>query len=239
MNTIKFDKKNTLVIAHRGLSGIEPENTNPAFVAAGNRSYFGIETDVHVTLDGEIIISHDDHLNRTAGVDIDTASSTALELQSIPLYDVDGVADRIDLRVPTLQNYVKICKKYEKRCILELKDNFTDSEISKILSIIDGYEYCDNVTFISFEYDNLVKIKTCRPLAKCEFLFSKPEEADEEKLVRDGINVDIYHNCLTRELIESYHKAGLTVNCWTVNDKERGEELASYGVDYITTNILE
>ena len=38
MNTIKFDKKNALVVAHRGLSGIERENTNAAFVAAGNRS---------------------------------------------------------------------------------------------------------------------------------------------------------------------------------------------------------
>ena len=47
MDTIKFDKKKTVMIAHRGLSGIETENTNSAFVAAGNRSYYGIETDIH------------------------------------------------------------------------------------------------------------------------------------------------------------------------------------------------
>ena len=46
MNTVKFEKGQTLVVAHRGLSGIERENTNSAFVAAGNRSYYGIETDV-------------------------------------------------------------------------------------------------------------------------------------------------------------------------------------------------
>jgi hypothetical protein len=51
-NTIKFEKRNTLVVAHRGLSGIERENTNSAFVAAGNRSYYGIETDIHKTADG-------------------------------------------------------------------------------------------------------------------------------------------------------------------------------------------
>ena len=79
MNTIKIEKKNTKIIAHRGLSGIEPENTNAAFVAAGNRSYFGIETDVHKTLDGEIVISHDAHLRRTAGVDIDTESILLLQ----------------------------------------------------------------------------------------------------------------------------------------------------------------
>ena len=66
MNTIKFDKKDTLIIAHRGLSGIEKENTNAAFVAAGNRSYYGIETDVHKTLDGRYVVFHDDTTGRVA-----------------------------------------------------------------------------------------------------------------------------------------------------------------------------
>ena len=55
MNTIKFNKKNTQIVAHRGLSGIEVENTNSAFVAAGNRSYYGIETDIHRTKDGRFV----------------------------------------------------------------------------------------------------------------------------------------------------------------------------------------
>lgn len=49
MDSIKLDTRTAKMIAHRGLSGIEKENTNAAFVAAGNRSYFGIETDVHKT----------------------------------------------------------------------------------------------------------------------------------------------------------------------------------------------
>ena len=239
MNTTKIEKKQTLVIAHRGLSGIEPENTNAAFVAAGNRTYFGIETDIQKTLDGEFVISHDNHLGRTAGVEIDTESSTLAELQSIPLFDSDGVADRIDLRTPTLANYIKICKRYEKRSVLELKDDFTEADIAGILSVIDEYGYFENVTFISFIYENLVLIKAKRPDAKCEFLFSSPEAVTPEKLKSDGFNVDIYHKALTRDLIDEYHNAGLTVNCWTVNEKERAEELISYGVDYITTNILE
>ena len=49
MDSIKLDTRTAKMIAHRGLSGIEKENTNAAFIAAGNRSYFGIETDVHKT----------------------------------------------------------------------------------------------------------------------------------------------------------------------------------------------
>ena len=52
MNTIKFNHYGTQVVAHRGLSGIERENTAAAFVAAGNRSYYGIETDIWRTADG-------------------------------------------------------------------------------------------------------------------------------------------------------------------------------------------
>ena len=70
MNTIKITKNSTKLVAHRGLSGIEKENTNAAFVAAGNRSYYGIETDIHRTADGRFVVCHDDDLKRVAGVDL-------------------------------------------------------------------------------------------------------------------------------------------------------------------------
>ena len=66
MDTIKLQKNGVKMIAHRGLSGIERENTCPAFVAAGNRSYFGIETDVHVTRDGKFVIIHDETITRVS-----------------------------------------------------------------------------------------------------------------------------------------------------------------------------
>ena len=64
MNTMKIDRGQTKLIAHRGLSGIEQENTCAAFVAAGNRSYFGIETDVYVTAAIFYIIFYNTAKNR-------------------------------------------------------------------------------------------------------------------------------------------------------------------------------
>ena len=56
MDTIKIDNKTVRMVAHRGLSGLEKENTCSAFVAACNRAtYFGVETDVHRTADGRYI----------------------------------------------------------------------------------------------------------------------------------------------------------------------------------------
>ena len=60
MDTLKMKHNGTVrMIAHRGVCGLERENTAAAFVAAGNRSYFRIETDIHETADGKFIIPDD------------------------------------------------------------------------------------------------------------------------------------------------------------------------------------
>ena len=83
MNTISIDKQNVKLIAHRGVSGLECENSCAAFVAAGNRSYFGIETDVHVTKDGKYVVIHDDRTGRVSDMDISVEESTFEELSEV------------------------------------------------------------------------------------------------------------------------------------------------------------
>ena len=239
MDTIKFDKKNTLVVAHRGLSGIETENTNAAFVAAGNRSYYGIETDVHKTADGKFVVCHDHDLKRIAGLDIQVEEVVLSVLQEVVLFDKDGSKDREDLRIATLDNYISICKKYQKHCVLELKSQFTKEEILSIINIIKAREYLDSVTFIAFDYENLVKVREYLPEQSAQFLFNAFTEGLVEKVVADKLDVDVHHKALTKEIIDMLHDKGVVVNCWTVDTKERGEELAQWGVDYITSNILE
>ena len=239
MNTVKFDKKNTLAVAHRGLSGLETENTNAAFVAAGNRSYYGIETDIHRTLDGRFVVCHDDSLKRVGGENIPVEEVTMDTLLSQVLYDKDGTKGRADLRPTTLENYISICKKYEKHCVLELKSDFTDDEIGKIVEIINGFEYLENVTFISFCYDNLVRLRKILPTQSAQFLFSAVTDEIIEKVKAENLDVDVNYKALTEENIKAFHDLGIVVNCWTVNSKEDGETLSKWGVDYITTNILE
>ena len=239
MDTLKFDKKSTLVIAHRGLSGIEKENTASAFVAAGNRSYYGVETDIHRTKDGHFVINHDGDFKRVAGVDVKIEESTLEEIQNIVLLDTDGSKGRNDLRPAVLQEYISICKKYGKHSVLELKSSFTDEEIVRIIEIIKSFDYLENVTFISFEYENLLKVRKVLPEQSCQYLFWKLSDEEIERLVRDKMDADVWCIELTEEQIKKAHERGLKVNCWTVNEKENGEKFASWGIDYITTNILE
>jgi len=239
MDTLKFNKKNVKVVAHRGLSGIERENTNSAFVAAANRSYYGIETDIHRTLDGRFVVSHDSNLKRVSGENISVEEVTLETLQNVVLFDNDGTKDRKDLRPCTLENYISICKKYQKHCVLELKSEFTDEETERFVNIIKELEYIENVTFISFIYDNLLKVRKLLPEQSVQFLFGDVTDDIIQKVANDGFDVDVYFKSLTKDNIQAFHSKGIKVNCWTVDERVDAESLAEWGVDYITTNILE
>ncbi len=239
MNTVKFDNRQTLVVAHRGLSGLERENTASAFVAAGNRNYFGIETDVYRTSDGHVVVNHDGNALRVGGVNVAMEQAPWELLREVVLYDTDGTKDRYDLRLPSLQNYISICKKYEKICVLELKSLFTPEETAALIDIIRSCGYLDSVIFISFHYDDLVNVRNVLPHQPCQYLTGDNSDAMIQKLKESGMDIDIAHPALTAERVKAMHDAGLKVNCWTVDDPNRAEELAAWGVDFITTNILQ
>lgn len=239
MDTIKIDKKNTLMVAHRGASGLEKENTMAAFIAAGNRSYYGVETDVHRTLDGKYVIIHDDTTARVCIDDMTVEKTTFECLRGLQILDVDGTRGRIDLRIPTLEEYINICKKYEKICVLELKGPFAKQDILEIVALIEKAEYLDQVIFISFHMQNLVYLKEDYPNAQAQFLTSKYTEALIEQLLKYNLDLDIHYPQLTQERIATLHANGIKVNCWTVDDPLVGQNLVDWGVDFITSNILE
>ena len=137
MDTVKLIKKDVKVIAHRGLSGIETENTNSAFVAAGNRSYWGIETDIHKTTDGFYVIFHDDNTGRMTNKDLAVEEVTYKELCELTLNDTNGKQGRRDLIIPLLGDYISICKKYNKHAVLELKNSFKHEDIKEIVAYLN------------------------------------------------------------------------------------------------------
>lgn len=238
MNTIKFEKKNSKVIAHRGLSGIELENSIAAFVAAGNRSYYGIETDVHVTKDGKFVVFHDDKTNRVGDVDVVIEESTYDELKKVKLGENNGTLRR-DLVIPDLLDYIRICKKYEKVAVLELKNRIELKYIIQIIDIIKKEKYLEKTIFISFSYDNLVDIKTLIPKQEVQFLVKEWNKDYLDMLTKYNMGLDIYYKNVEKKLIDTLKRNGIKVNCWTCDDKKYAQKLESLGVDYITSNILE
>jgi glycerophosphoryl diester phosphodiesterase len=242
MDTVKIDSKIAKMVAHRGLSGIERENTCPAFLAAANRSYFGIETDVHITADGELVVIHDETLTRVTdgACEINVENCDYGDFKDVVLPDRDGSYARQDIRVPRLLEYIKICKKYDKVCVLELKNRFKREDIIRIIEQYRALEYLDKVIFISFSYENCVVLRELLPEAKIQYL-TTAEVNDEliNKLLEYKLDLDIHFGKLNPEAVEMLHSNGIEINCWTVDKKETAEGLAAMGVDFITSNILE
>lgn len=240
MNTIKITTPNKpRMIAHRGVSGLETENTNAAFVAAGNRSYYGIETDVHRTLDGNFVIIHDDTTARVAVDNLRVEESTYDTLRGLLLKQKDGVKGRTDIRIPNLQEYIGICKYYEKAAILELKNHMDREDVYRICDIVEGMGYLEQTIFISFDFDNLLYIKEKLPAQTVQFLTGQCDAALIATLAQHHMDLDIHFAGITPELVPQCHAAGIQVNCWTVDHPEDAQRMIAYGVDFITSNILE
>ena len=235
-DTLKFEKHSAQVIAHRGLSGLEIENTEAAFIAAGERSYYGIEADVKRTSDGKFIICHDANLKDLAGRDIDVEGSTLEQLLEIPLSS--PIKNKTG-KLCELGTYISICKAYGKQAFIELKSAFTKAEIDAIIEIIGSYNYLENVTILSDKYQSLKYIKQSYPEQSVEYVVSKLNEEITKQLINDKIDVAVLFVSVTKDIVDAFHAADLKVNCWTIDNKYLAAHLAAIGVDYITTNILE
>lgn len=237
-NTIKINHGSCKMIAHRGASALERENTLAAFVAAGNRSYYGIETDIHPTLDGELAVIHDDHTARVSFSSVNVEQCRYSDLRALRLKDLDG-NERSDLCIPKLEEYLRIAHSYGKHCFLELKGSFEQESIQRAVNAVGAEYNLDNVTFISFDLDSLITLREMLPTQSIQYLTTELSESLLRTLAEHRIGVDALHTALTPEWIDRIHSMGLEINCWTVDDPHDAERLIEMGVDYITSNRLE
>ena len=254
MDTIKIDKKNVKMVAHAGLFGMETANTNAGFIAAGNRSYWGVECDVRVAKDGLVVI-HNDSTEGFAPETIIMSESTVEQIQQVVLYErpffhtmedyglTPGIkAPRSDLRIPTLQEYIRICKAYDKVCVTELKHAMTPETIAQVVECFREQDYLDKVVFISFFWENLTEIRKHLPKCPVQFLTDENHVFTDEfldKVAACGFDLDIHIFTTTKELVDRIHAHGIKLNVWTCDWVDKAQNLVEWGVDYITSNIIE
>ena len=238
-DSIKFgDKGAVQMIAHRGLSGLETENTCAAFVAAGVKSYLGIETDVHVTKDKQFICVHDDDLKRIAGLDLVVEETDFATLRKVRLVDSNGLR-REDLCLPSLEEYFSVCKRYQKTALLELKNPMDKDMVWAIAEKAVQMQMLESVIFISFSAENLLFLREKNPTATAQFLTETATEQELAFMIENRFDADLFDGCVTKEKVEKLHAHGLKVNVWTVDSIEQARKMRDCGVEFITSNILE
>lgn len=221
-------------IAHRGYSGRYQMNTEEAFLKAVAHGSGGIETDVRVTADGVLVVNHDDAAKFADGTELDVATSTYAELTAKPL--LNRFTDT-DLRVCTFRRYLEICRDGNMVCFIEFKGVFTDEQINAAFELAREVYDLKMCSLQSFEFDNL--IRTHKAFPELQIMLTSGEiNADVDRCLEYGFDIDMYYGCCTPEIVEKFHAKGLKVALWTANTKEALDACVALGVDYIESDLF-
>ena len=260
----QFDKHG-LLAAHRGFRYYYPENTLCAFDAAVDRCDF-LEMDVRLSRDGVPVIIHDASLERTsnaavkaAGKSLKVADWTLAELRQLDMGSwflttdpFSAIADKAVRRqklqtlmpqtIMTLDEFLAWAKKKKMLLNIELKD-LTDSSQALpeiVLESIDQARAGDTILISSFNHNYLRRIKELAPnqtTAALQVNSHPPYLID----YLHELGVSAYHpneKMVTANNVAALTAAGFTVNVYTVNNRQRQQELYGFGVRAIFTDIL-
>lgn len=136
------------LIAHMGYHVAYPENSLPAFIQAGKLGYWGIETDVQQTSDGYYVLCHDITVDRTTNGSGTISSMTLAEVRALHLIGYD------DLKIPTLNEYLAICKHYGCVPFMEIKSTVPNNTTAygDLINAVKEFGYTNDFVFIGSKY---------------------------------------------------------------------------------------
>jgi len=221
-----------LTVAHRGASAYAPENTRAAFDLAIKMGSSMIETDVQRTRDGELVLIHDDLVDRTSNGSGPVADHTLDELGQLDVgswFDAGSGPQRIMTLAGFWAEYlprVPVC--------LEIKDPLATDALLRFLRYT---EYPgDQLHVTSFSWAAAVQARAALTTT-IGFLSRTFNEDLIDRCVRVGFDqICPPVHLLDAGLIELAHRRGLTVRAWGVRQRSDIDSLFEFGADGATTN---
>ncbi len=225
-------------IAHRGFSSRYPENTMLAFQNAVACGCDGIELDVQLSKDGEVIIMHDENLKRTTGR---VGLVKDYTLDELKRFDAScGFEGTLDFNpIPTLREYFEFASDKNIITNIELKNSVISYEglEEKVIALVQEYGLTERVICSSFNHHSIVRCKALLPRMHCGFLSSCWQLEAGAYSMKYGMDTfNPRYNFLTEDNIQELHDHQVAVCTWTVNDEGEMRRLASKGIYAIITN---
>ena len=240
-----------LAIAHRGYSGIAPENTLASFELAARAGADLIELDYYHSADNIPVVLHDKTLDRTtdAVARWGVAKLTAHDKTAAELATLDAgqwFAPRYaGTRLPTLSESIDLINR-DAVTLIERKDG----DAATLVKLLREKQALTTVIVQAFDWDFLrdchretpdLILGALGPPATRNGIQLKPAEkflsaADLDEIQAFGARVVVWNDQVTREGIEEAHRRGVKVWVYTVNDVKKAQELIALGVDGIISN---
>jgi glycerophosphoryl diester phosphodiesterase len=225
-----------IIMGHRGASKIAPENTFKAFKEAIRLKADSVEFDVQETLDGEIVIIHDDNTLRTAGTEGIVNQMTLVELKKLNFGNGE--------QIPTLLELIELAKdKISLNCEIKV-----EGIAKKVIQIFQDADILDSTIASSFLHEELIKIQKIEPQLKLATLV--PTEAGKfsdwnyKKKLIDYTSENNYYainplyKLADKQFIEYAHEKNVKVFPWTVDSGIAMRKLINMGTDGIITNDI-
>lgn len=226
-------KSKPIVIGHRGAMGHATENSLPSIEKAMDLGVDMIEIDVFKIKSGEVVVFHDDEVDRL------TNGGGMLENYSI--FDLNQLRLDGNYKIPTLQDVLRLIDN-KVRLNIELKGSDTAERVDFIIQYYireEGWDP-DNFLISSFKWEELRKMRKVNPQIPIAILTEKdPLQAlaVARELKAEAINPNFGE--LTQEVVDKIQLEDFRVYTWTVNEPEQIREMKEFGVDGIITNYPE
>lgn len=229
------------VWAHRGASAYAPENTMEAFRLAVEQQADGFEIDIHMSKDGEIVVIHDDTIDRTSN---GKGNVTDLTLAELKQYNYNACFEDkyATAEIPTLRQVLELVKEHHLYLNIEVKDIMVQSQKYDGLNVaaaemVRAYGLVDQVIFSSFNHKSMLELKqTCPDMTTAILHFSKLYRAEQ---YAKTVHADALHPhfiAVDADVVKEAHEAGIQVNVWTVNQIPVMRQMIEAGVDAIITD---
>lgn len=234
-------KIKTEVWAHRGASGWDrqyaPENTMLAFIKAVEMGADGIEFDVQMTKDGELVICHDERIDRTARGHGYIKDFTLAELKKI-----DFGKPHVEygfVEIPTLEEVLQYTQKLDIKLNIELKTGiiYYDKIEEKTADMVRNFGMEDRVIYSSFNHYSLEKLRKYAPEANIGMLMSDDYVRipfDVDRLGAIAVHPPV--GVVTKDYVEQCHKHNIKVHTWTVDNPLVMEKVMKMGIDAFITD---
>lgn len=231
--------KRVQIWAHRGASGYAPENTLEAFRLAADMDADGVELDVQLTKDGQLVVAHDEHIDRVSDGSGKIADYTLAELKTYNFNKTHPEYAGI-CRIPTLKEVLECLRDTRLTVNIELKTGlvFYDGIEQKTVELAEKMGFADRVIYSSFNHHSVLKIREYCPDAELAFLYSDGLLGVAEYALRHHIHaVNPSVSCtFFEDEMQACMRNHIKIHVWTANTKEEMQRLVKLGVDSIITN---
>ena len=226
------------VMAHRGYSGKYPENTMLAFEEAAKTGADGIELDVQLTKDGQVVVIHDERIDRTTDGSGWVKDYTYEELKKFNAARVKG--DQFGFQpIPSFEEYCVWAKNQSLFTNVELKTSiiyYPEIE-EKTIALIRKYGLEDRIILSSFNNASIVLCRQSDETIAGGFLVEK--YVDNAGVYARTCYVQYYHpnlEYLKEEHVRSCSQNGIGLNVWPLIEEEDMRRMKKWGVNSIITN---